>query len=257
MAPTVYTSHIPSVPTLHHERSVFTHLFYPTSANDGTEYIGGFPAETPAFIDAVSGATITRTHLKKLALSFACGLRNHPSLVLPPNYVVGGQTTPTPIARGDTVMIFSPNSIMYPVILYGAIAAGVKSTLANNAYLPRELAWQWTDSGARVVCVDEELVPVVRQMFQLVGIPAEEGEKRMIVVGKGMDWVRGVFKEKTSSKALTYWEELLAVGALDEEESFDGRYSDDTTFLCYSSGTTGKPKGVEVRLATVQPLDHT
>lgn len=40
-------------------------------------------------------------------------------------------------------------------------------------------------------------------------------------------------------------DELLQVGQLSHEVSFDGRYADETILLCYSSGTTGLAKGVE------------
>jgi 4-coumarate--CoA ligase len=42
-------------------------------------------------------------------------------------------------------------------------------------------------------------------------------------------------------------EDLLRVGTLKEEAKFDGPLANETVLLCYSSGTTGKPKGVEVR----------
>ncbi|KAF8622704.1 hypothetical protein AX15_006795 [Amanita polypyramis BW_CC] len=40
-------------------------------------------------------------------------------------------------------------------------------------------------------------------------------------------------------------EDLLKLGTLTEEEKFDGRLAHETVYICYSSGTMGKPKGVE------------
>lgn len=41
-------------------------------------------------------------------------------------------------------------------------------------------------------------------------------------------------------------DDLLGKGQLDREEPFDGAAAHETAFLCYSSGTTSKSKGVEV-----------
>ena len=71
MAPQIYNSPFPSVPVV--ERSVYTHLF---ASND--PMVGQFPGSTPAFIDAVSGTTITRADLKCLTFAFRYGIRNHP-----------------------------------------------------------------------------------------------------------------------------------------------------------------------------------
>ena len=40
--------------------------------------------------------------------------------------------------------------------------------------------------------------------------------------------------------------DLLGRGQLDSEEPFDSATAHETVFLCYSSGTTSKSKGVEV-----------
>jgi 4-coumarate--CoA ligase len=49
------------------------------------------------------------------------------------------------------------------------------------------------------------------------------------------------------AESLTQFDPLLHVGKLQEEEKFDGELSNETVYMCYSSGTTGLSKGVEVR----------
>lgn len=101
MAPRIYTSPFPDVPIVN--MSIFTRLFASRSPDD----VGGFPGNWTAYVDAASGASLTRAELKKLALSFAYGLRNHPST--------------KPFAkRGDTALIFSPNSLAWPMVLFGS-----------------------------------------------------------------------------------------------------------------------------------------
>jgi hypothetical protein len=106
MAPrTIYTSPYPSFPI--HSVSIFTRLLTPRASADD---IGGFPGSLKAFIDATSGASITRAELAHLALSFAYGLRNHPNTRAFAN-------------RGDTLLIYSPNSLAWPVVLFGGASS--------------------------------------------------------------------------------------------------------------------------------------
>ncbi|CAA7259028.1 unnamed protein product [Cyclocybe aegerita] len=226
MAPKIYTSQFPSVPV--HDRSLFTHLFHSTP---GTNNVGGYDGSLPAFVDAPTGTTITRVQLKQLALQLGAGLRAHPALNA---------------KRGDTVLIYSANSLTWPVVLFGSVAAGLRCTLANSAYNERELAFQYTDSGARLVFTSEDGAAVVRATLKSLGLSEREADKRIIVMTNGLDWVGGPAAPiKLEVSKLVKVADLLKFGALKEEEKFDRQLANETTYLCYSSGTTGKPKGVE------------
>ena len=87
-------------------------------------------------------------------------------------------------------MIFSPNSIAWPIILFGAVAAGLRCTLANSAYNSTELQYQWTNSRAKVVFVHPSLVGVVMEMFGN-GLGWDEEETRKRVVVSGTEWLTG------------------------------------------------------------------
>lgn len=97
MVHTIYTSPIPPVHIP--EVSIFTHLF---GSNDPT-LVGPFPTSQPAFIDAATGTTITRGQLKDLALQLGFGLRS----------VFDSK-------RGDTILVYAPNSIHWPLVVFGA-----------------------------------------------------------------------------------------------------------------------------------------
>ncbi|KAJ7918390.1 AMP binding protein [Mycena leptocephala] len=227
MAPRIYTSHIPDVPILN--ISLFTRLFASRAPGD----VGGFPGSWKAYIDAASGATLTRAELKKLALSFAYGLRDHP-------------TTRQFAKRGDTVLIFSPNSLAWPLVLYGSVAAGLRCTLANSAYTSHELAYQYQDSRANLVLTAEEGLSTVRAMFAELGLSKVEAEKRIVVLGSDLRWAGGPAATLSPDAAgLLSLDDLLVRGTMDKEETFEGAAANETVYLCYSSGTTGKPKGVE------------
>ncbi|KAJ7196467.1 AMP binding protein [Mycena pura] len=222
MSPRIYTSPYPDIPLP--RTSVFTHIFASRRPGD----VGGFPGARKAFIDAASGAYITRAQLLDLALAFAHGLRTHPD---------------TRASRGDTVLIFSPNSLAWPVVLFGSVAAGLRCTTANSAYTSRELAHQYVDSRARLLITSEDGLGAVRAMFAELGVPRSEGDRRTIVMRRDLQWARGPAAESNPEAAgLLTMEDLLKGGKMRQEEQFAGDLSNETVFLCYSSGTTGKPK---------------
>ncbi|KAK0472310.1 AMP binding protein [Armillaria luteobubalina] len=219
----IYPSPDPSLPIV--SRSIFTHLL----AQDG-DLVGGHPASLPAFVDSASGTTITRAQLRSLALSLGYALQNHPR--------IGAK-------RGDTVLIYSPNSLAWPVAVFGSISAGLRTTFANNAYTSRELAHQYTDSRASYVFTTEEGLSTVREMFKTIGV--SEGDK-VLLFSNSLSWAGGPDAPRSPRTAgLLRIDDLLSLGQLKEEEKFEGDLAQETVFLCYSSGTTGKPKGVETK----------
>lgn len=224
MTDTIYTSSYPSVHIC--RRSIFTHILGVSSSSPGT--VGSFPASSPAFIDALSGTTISRGTCRSYALQLAFSLHNLPS----------------PLEnRTKTVLIFSPNSITWPIIMFGAVAAGFRATLANSAYTPDELKYQYIDAGAHLIFVHPSLVGTVQTMLKSLGCSEQEIRSRVIVAG--VQWITGAKDASVPDEQLVPINQLLGRGELTEEVSFDGERSNETVYLCYSSGTTGQPKGVE------------
>ena len=218
---TVYRSPIPDIDLP--DESLFTFLFEGKVDRE-------IPGSTPIFIDAPTGRSITRSEFKTACLSLGWGLTN-----IFPRELGGAEIT-----RGDVVMVFSLNSFTWPFALFGSIAAGLTTTLANNSHTPAELGSQWRDSRAKVVFTSSAFLPTVLTMFESNGISKEEAKSRIIIMGMGDKY--------TAARGFIHMDDLFGHGRLNAAERFDGPLSNETVYLCYSSGTTGNPKCVEVRL---------
>ncbi|KAK7044883.1 AMP binding protein [Favolaschia claudopus] len=230
MSQSIFKSHRPDKPIL--TTSIFTRVL--SSRTPAADDVGGFPGSSTAFIDGATGTSLTRKQLLDLSLSFAYGIQNRPA------------TAPF-ATRGSTALIYSPNSLAWPVVLFGCVAAGLRCTTANSAYVARELAHQYSDSGSGLVLTAEEGISVVRAMFSEMGISHQEGDKRTIILGRDLRWAGGpAAPVDADCRGLLTLSDLLSGGKLNSEAKFEGALAHETVYLCYSSGTTGKPKGVEL-----------
>jgi len=94
----------------------------------------------------------------------------------------------------------------------------------NLRLTPEELAYIIADAGDSILIVDEDLIPLLKKIEQLVSIPT------IIVNGQHADYPL-TLQQLKDSKPLLDWPE----GPFDENTAVG---------ICYTSGTTGRPKGV-------------
>ena len=57
------------------------------------------------------------------------------------------------LSKGDKVAIQMPNLLQYPVVLFGALRAGMTVVNVNPLYTSSELKHQLNDSDAKVIIV--------------------------------------------------------------------------------------------------------
>jgi len=115
----------------------------------------------------------------------------------------------------------------------------LRCTFANTAYTPKELAFQYSDSGAELVFTNKEGVPTVLAALEELGISTTQGLKRIILLEAGLGWAGApVESRRPEVTGILRMQDLLQQGSLDEEEKFDGKDCHETAYLCYSSGTS-------------------
>lgn len=117
-----------------------------------------------------------------------------------------------------------------------AVAAGLRCTLANSAYTSHELAFQYSDSRAKLIFTTEEGLAIVRAMLSESGIGKKDADARIIVLGNDLRWAGGPSApESPAAAGLLKMEDFLGKGELKQEEKFEGSMANETVYLCYSS----------------------
>jgi long-chain acyl-CoA synthetase len=124
------------------------------------------------------------------------------------------------VHRGDRVAVMVPNSFEFFEAIHGCGRVGAVVAPINIHFKADEAGWIVTDSGATAVVVAEELQSAVD------GVP---GVPRL-VVGPGGDF------EKALTNAPDH-------GEVEPPETVGDGWP---TIMAYTSGTTGRPKGVAI-----------
>lgn len=153
------------------------------------------------------------------------------------------------LKKGDRLAIMLPNLLQYPVVLFGALRAGLVVVNVNPLYTAHELAHQMRDSGAETIVVLENFANTVEKCL------AQTSLKHVIVTRIGdyfpawKGWLMH-FVLKYIHKKIPEWhlprvhffKELMVEGAKLQFRPVS-LTNQDLAFLQYTGGTTGVSKG--------------
>ncbi|KAJ1693898.1 hypothetical protein LUZ63_010596 [Rhynchospora breviuscula] len=132
------------------------------------------------------------------------------------------------VGQSDVVLIFAPNSLLFPVCFLAVVSIGAVATTVNPIYTVWELSKQAKDSKAKIVITVPELWPKV----EALNLPT------VIINGKTNDTL-----SPTRKSQITHYADLIS-GISETDHKPPLIRQSDTAALLYSSGTTGASKGV-------------
>ncbi|WP_430488769.1 o-succinylbenzoate--CoA ligase [Rossellomorea marisflavi] len=115
------------------------------------------------------------------------------------------------VGTGERVAILSQNRMEYIILLFATAKIGAVAVPLNIRLSASELVFQLMDSGTKVIAADEEHVPLAKGLLR-----------------------------DTKAETILPLDELLdgPLLSLHEEKNVSAPF-----IICYTSGTTGKPKG--------------
>ena len=108
-------------------------------------------ADKPALSNM--GKTLTYGELYELSGVFAAYLQNH-----------------TDLKAGDRIAVQLPTVLQYPVVVFGALRAGMIVVNTNPLYTAREMEHQFNDSGAKALVCLANMAHLAEEVLPKTGI---------------------------------------------------------------------------------------
>lgn len=187
-------------------------------------------AERPAFTNM--GKTLTYAELYRLSGDFAAWLQHH-----------------TKLQPGDRIAIQLPNLLQYPVVVFGAIRAGLIVVNTNPLYKAREMEHQFNDSGAKaIVCLSnmahtlEKVLPNTEiETVVLTDVGDFLPPLKRVLVNAVVKYVKKMVPAYHIPQAVRL-NEVLERGGRKVARNYSSE-RDDVAVLQYTGGTTGVAKG--------------
>ena len=187
-------------------------------------------AERPAF--TCLGQTMTYAELNAQSAAFAAYLQNETSLV-----------------AGDRIAVQLPNVLQYPIVVFGAMRAGMIVVNTNPLYTEREMEHQFNDSGAKA------LVVLANMGDKAANVVPKTGIKHVFVTQVGD--MHGTVKRLLINTVLKHVKkevpEFSIAGAVPLRQALNhgtgkqytpvAATAEDVAVLQYTGGTTGVAKG--------------
>ncbi len=153
------------------------------------------------------------------------------------------------LKKGDRLAIQMPNLLQYPVVLFGALRAGITVVNTNPLYTPREMEHQFKDSGTTAVVILANFASNLEQIIKNTSI------KTVIITEIGD--LFGGLKGAITNLVVKYVKKMVPAYNLPQavklnhalKEGSKAKFTKpkaegaDIAFIQYTGGTTGVSKG--------------
>ncbi|QNG99969.1 long-chain-fatty-acid--CoA ligase FadD1 [Pseudomonas sediminis] len=187
-------------------------------------------ADKPAFSNL--GKTLTYGEIYTLSGDFAAYLQKH-----------------TDLKPGDRIAVQLPNVLQYPIVVFGAMRAGLVVVNTNPLYTAREMEHQFNDSGAKALICLANMAHLAEQVVPKTGVKTvivtEVGDMlptfKRLLVNAVIKHVKKMVPAYNLPQAVKL-NDALAKG---RGQSFSEASPNnaDIAVLQYTGGTTGVAKG--------------
>ncbi len=178
------------------------------------------------------GVSITFEELDRLVGNFASFLQNELGL-----------------KKGDRIAIQMPNLLQYPVVMFGAIRAGLVIVNTNPLYTKKEMQHQFKDSGAKSIVILANFASHLEEIIKETDIESvvitEIGDGfsflKKTLINTVVKRVKKMVPAYNLPQAYSY-ATALHLGSQKPYREVNAEIG-DIAFLQYTGGTTGVSKG--------------
>ncbi|KAJ4262904.1 hypothetical protein NW762_006517 [Fusarium torreyae] len=198
--------------------SIWNWMFEGDSKTDQSPAAGSVLSSTRGFVDSSTGELLSYKDLKSIVVAV--------STILSQEYEVRPK---------QTIAIVGRNSIWYPAAMLAASRLGAVVTILPPEAMKNDLAYFFRRSKTSLVFSDDAALDQVKTACQAVGIPPAKILR-----------LEGPKTEEDSLQGLRHLGESLSPAAYAKSWVPDHTEASPCAFLCWSSGTTGKPKAVRI-----------
>lgn len=184
----------------------------------------------PAFTSV--GCTLTYGELKQKADAFTAYLQRH-----------------TDLKPGDRIAVQLPNVVQFPVVVFGAMQAGLIVVNTNPLYTPKELEHQFNDAGVKAVVVFANMAANVEKIIAktqishvlITEIADFHRPVKRLLINSIVKHVKKMVPAYNLPQSVSL-NDAIALGAKSRPDIMTLNRT-DLAVLQYTGGTTGVAKG--------------